>query len=885
MTKRYILHVVPHIRWDREWGEPYQRRRLRLVSLLDQVLDVLEHYPDYGPVILDGQSALLEDYLEIRPENETLITSLVQDGRLLVGPWYVLPDEFLVSPEALIRNMLLGTTSAARFGRRMNVGYVPNSSGHIGQMPQLLSGFGIRDAVVIGGVGNAPVELWWEAPDGSEVLLSYLRYGGDNTTGPLEENAFRESVIRTRDRLRRHASSNSLLVMHQVSSAQVEYLLPDLIRAVDKRFRTTSVVSGDLDDYLDSIRASANEFPRVVGELRSPERFPLLTGVLSSRTWIKQRNHEIQVQLERWAEPFSAWAALVGRVVTSPASNAFDSRLLKKPNKLLDYAWQVLIKNHAALSIQGGCSDQVHREMITRFDHAEQVVKEVVQQNLQYLADNVAVGDSARPEERLPLLVFNANPFPHTDLAEATVKVPANLWPFELVDRQGARHPYTMLEDPIHDPAADSYRAQIQFLAEDVPSFGYDTYALRGGGDTPHTAEYDQGDTIENEWVSVAVNTYDGTFTVHDKRTGQAFPGLNRFVDGGDRGDTFTYCPPERDTVIDIAANTPIAIYRRVSEVEQSITYLEIYRIPRKLTADRRARLPLAAQFVPISISTTLTIPHAVPRVDVRVDVDNGALDHRLQAVLPTGIDAQEAFYDGHWEVIQRPLGIQQATTRWAEQPSFEQPQRAFVTILGDEVGLTIANRGIPEVGVYGGEMGAEIALTLLRCVGWLSRDDLPNRQGSAGPIIETPEAQCIGAYQFLYSILPHAADPLPAWQQAWAFQTDFQAVQPSGLGAGGSLPVTGSIASVDNTLFVLSAVKEAAGGNGLIVRGCNIGEHSEQVTLTLGLPFAEAHEARMDETLVGEPISAVEPGVFTFEARPYQIVTLYFPFQGLPTS
>ncbi len=884
MTKRYILHVVPHIRWDREWGEPYQRRRLRLVSLLDQVLEVLERYPDYGPVVLDGQSALIEDYLEVRPENVAQITDLVQNGRLLIGPWYVLPDEFLVSPEALIRNMQLGSKTAERFGRRMDIGYVPNSSGHIGQMPQLLAGFGIMDAIVIGGVGNAPVELWWEAPDGSEVLLTYLRYGGDNTTDSLEEDAFKESVVRTRDRLKRHTTSDSLLVMHQISSAQVEYKLPDLIKAVGQRFRTTSLVPGSLDSYLASVRADAAELPRVVGELRSPEQFPLLPGVLSSRAWIKQRNHEIQALLERWAEPFSAWASLAALSASSPTDNMSDSHLLREQNNLLGYAWQVLLKNHAALSIQGSCSDQVHREMVTRFDHAEQIVKDIVQQNLQYLAGHVAFDGLAEPGQRIPLLVFNASPFPHTDLVEAGITVPANMWPFELADDQGSQHPYNTLDEPLQDPATGEYQVQIEFVAEEVPAYGYRTYALCCGGAAPYMAEYDQGDTIENEWLSATVNTHDGTFTIHDKRTGQSFPSLNRFVDGGDRGDTFTYCPPERDTVIDIATNTPIAMYRRVSDVEQSITYLEIYRIPRKLTADRSARLPLTAQFVPVSISTTLTIPHLLPRVDVRVEIDNGALDHRLQAVFPTGIDAQEAFYDGHWEVIERPLGIQQATARWAEQPSFEQPQRAFVTVLGDEAGLTIANRGIPEVGAYGGESGVEITLTLLRCVGWLSRDDLPNRQGSAGPIIETPEAQCIGAHQFLYSIIPHGADPLPAWRQAWALQTDLQAIQPPGA-AGGDLPPTGSLASVDNTLFVLSAIKEAASGGGLIVRGYNVGEQAEPVTLTLGLPFTQAHFARMDETPTGETMTADVPGVFAFEARPHQIVTLYLPFESLPAS
>ena len=106
--------------------------------------------------------------------------------------------------------------------------------------------------------------------------------------------------------------------------------------------------------------------------------------------------------------------------------------------------------------------------------------------------------------------------------------------------------------------------------------------------------------------------------------------------------------------------------------------------------------------------------------------------------------------------------------------------------------------------------------------------------------MIETPEAQCIGTHQFLYSIIPHGADPLPAWQQAWAFQTDMQAIQPPSI-VGSDLLPTESLASVDNALFVLSAIKEAADGDGLIVRGYNAGEQTEPVMLTLGLPFTEA--------------------------------------------
>ena len=144
--------MVPHTHWDREWYSPFQTFRLRLVELLDDLLPRLEADPSYAHFLLDGQMAVVDDYLAIRPEAEERLRRLAASGRVAMGPWYVLMDEFLVSGETIVRDLQLGLDRAARFGGAMSVGYLPDMFGHIAQMPQILRQFGFADAVVWRGV-------------------------------------------------------------------------------------------------------------------------------------------------------------------------------------------------------------------------------------------------------------------------------------------------------------------------------------------------------------------------------------------------------------------------------------------------------------------------------------------------------------------------------------------------------------------------------------------------------------------------------------------------------------------------------------------------------------------------------------------------------------
>ncbi|HYN86919.1 MAG TPA: hypothetical protein VER55_00245, partial [Ardenticatenaceae bacterium] len=310
------VFVVSHTHWDREWYETFQQFRLRLVDLIDQVLDLLDNAPGYEYFMLDGQAIVLEDYLAVRPEREQDLRRLVQAGRLLIGPWYILPDEFLVSPEALIRNLQHGIRVSRRFGEPMPIGYIPDPFGHVGQMPQILRGFGIGEVVLARGLGREPVELLWEGPDGSRVLLLYLREGYGNFAWlPTDPELFVEELRRRADTFLAAAYTPNALLLNGTDHL---FPLPDLPRLLDAargRLPGTTIRHATLPQYVSAVRADLHDdgrdLPLIAGELRSAERLHLLPAVLSTRMWIKQANDACETLLERYAEPLCAWSCLL----------------------------------------------------------------------------------------------------------------------------------------------------------------------------------------------------------------------------------------------------------------------------------------------------------------------------------------------------------------------------------------------------------------------------------------------------------------------------------------------------------------------------------------------------------------------------------------------
>src|SRR5262249_6523079 len=157
--------------WDREWYWHFQAYREKLVRLLDEItlrLTTKDNLPYYQ---MDGQFVPIQDYLEIRPEQRECIEDLVKSGKLKIGPWYSLPDLFLVSGESLVRNIAMGMRRSREMGGTSNVGFIPDMFGHNRQMPQIFTLFGLRPAFVWRGLraGEQPANFAWESPDGTQI--------------------------------------------------------------------------------------------------------------------------------------------------------------------------------------------------------------------------------------------------------------------------------------------------------------------------------------------------------------------------------------------------------------------------------------------------------------------------------------------------------------------------------------------------------------------------------------------------------------------------------------------------------------------------------------------------------------------------------------------
>ena len=862
--------VVPHTHWDREWYFPFERYRYQLVRLVDELLDILQNDKEYAHFLLDGQVIAAEDYLEIRPENESRLREEVARGRIGIGPWYTMPDEFLVSGEAIIRNLLMGHRLGQRLGGVMKIGYLPDPFGHIAQMPQILRGFGIETAFLWRGADPAQTEFHWEAPDGSRVLTHWFAAGYCNVPRLMEEPEaisipLLGDLLALRDFLSSKASTDTILLMNGCDHMGPQADLTRIIKALNQKMDDL-IVHGSLSDFASRVMENAPQLATVRGELRSCRYAPILPGVLSSRIYLKQRNHRVESLLEGYAEPIAALAWSLGE---------------EYPDSFLRQAWRLLLQNHFNDSICGTSIDQVHREMLPRFDRAQQIAEEVVEDYLKRIGRQVSL-----ESDGIAILVFNPTPWERTERVDAWIeplrRLPCgrrqgmgekvDLMCFTLIDPEGESVPLQIgeqrlfSEDILHG-VKHIKKVRLSFLAEDVPPFGYRVYQLRRVPKSPQPPRSLLRDerTLENEFLRLEVED-DGTLTVTDKATGAVYRSLGYLEDSGDAGDEYNYSPPDSQEVLE-TRGSPAEIEVVEDEADwATIRVRHLFHLPEGLTPDRRGR---SQRRVSCRIESFITLQRGVKRIHIRIVVENRVRDHRLRVAFPTGIGADESIAESAFAVVRRPIRLPEEAG-WIESPSPTHPQKGFVAVEAEGRGLAVFNKGLPEYEVAD---DGTIYLTLLRCVGWLSRDDLKTRRGHAGPPYETLEAQCLGTHSFEYALLPYGGDWLQAriWEEAARFKLPLIAARIEG---GGKLPRVYSFLQVEPEELVVSAVKRAEEDEALIVRLYNIADDEVEGHIRFHQRIARAVEANLNEE-EGEALPVVDGTRVRFRARGHEIKTL----------
>jgi len=876
--------IVPHTHWDREWYKPYQEFRLNLVDMFDTLLGLLESDDSYPYFMLDGQMAVVDDHLEVRPEDEERIRALATAGRIGMGPWYILMDEFLTSGETIIRNLQMGLRRAAAFGGAMDVGYLPDMFGHIAQMPQILRQAGFANAVVWRGVPSAITKsgFFWEAPDGSTVRAEYLHDGYSNgATLPDDAKALVQRLTSHLEEVR------DLLIDDLLCMNGSDHLMPQpwLGRIVaeandlqdDLFFDITS-----LPKYLAT--APTRGLERWKGELRSGFRADMLMGVTSNRVDVKRMGGLAVRELERRAEPLAA-------LFQKPS---------EWPKRQIELAWMEIVRNSAHDSICACSVDDVVDAVMHRYAEARTLARGVADRATKSLAQSLTEPGSyvLNPAQRarsgvVELVVGAVEPStvdvqvlsertgdPNGMVLDADAvrtilgmlqspQIEHDSWLQDIVveeDEERIDITFSVGPDERHDaPIAQAKRdilarmearpdaeirlgldqppiRRIAARVAEVPGYGWQPFepvALTH----PVVASASGGSvSLSNGLVSVDVDNVLGSFSLNGRA------GYGQLVDGGDLGDSYNYSPPRKDALVD----TPSAVAVRLAEqgpVRAQVVITASYLWPDHVDGSSQTRVGEQLAVV----ETSLELRADEPAVRVTTSFVNPSRDHRLRVHLPLPEPARTSHAECAFAVIERGLTAEGRPEEFGLPTA---PARRFVSA-GN---LTVVHDGVCEYQLIDiaatplGDAASTIALTVLRSTGMLSRAGMAYRPFPAGPVTPVDGLQMVGRpISLQYALAVGVDDP-------YALADDILLpIEVFTSPGGGARPSTGSVLSISGA--EVSAVRRDGGVHE--VRVFNPGSTPTTVTI--------AGRAGWLVDLRGYPTSAFKE---FFELGPFEIAT-----------
>ncbi len=898
--------VIAHSHWDREWYLPFEVHRMKLVELIDTCMELFEKDPEFKSFHLDGQTIVVEDYLAVRPQNREKLLKYIKEGRFLIGPWYMLQDEFLTGSEANVRNLLVGMEQAEEYGGLCKIGYFPDSFGNAGQMPQILKQAGM-DAIAFGrgvkpvgfnnqiGEGNYESmysEMMWESPDGSSLLgILFANWYCNGMEIPTDEEVAKKFWDRGLSAVGRFASTPNYLFMNGCDHQPVQTDLSKALETARKLYPDVEFIHGSFPEYVEQLKKDIPEnLSTIKGELINQDTngWDTLLNTASSRIYLKQMNRKGESALDRIAEPLCMMASLSGR---------------EYPHDLLAYSWKTLMQNHPHDSICGCSVDEVHQDMVNRFKRSLEVANKISEEAIEYIGENADCSCFANTEGKVhPFIVCNPAGWSRTGVVTLDIDVVRHWTPadprisarevdaipmkeYRLIDENGTEIPCTVEDKGIHfgytlpkDKFRQPYMArtvQVTFEAKNVPSLSYQLYALE---EKAPTVKLDTMVTsacsMENENLFVVV-AENGTYTVTDKTTGHVYAGLGYFEDTGDVGNEYIYRKPLGTEAI--TTENAKAIIEVVEDTQQKATIrvtvsMEIPKGENEVLAYEKAHLQYPGsrrggrceETVEMKFVSDLTLERSAKGLKVITHMDNKAKDHRLRVMFPTDIQTATHKVESIFEVKSRN---NKHNSCW-RNPSECERQQNLVSITDGDKSLMIANRGLYEYEITPTETGNIMAVTILRSVSEL---------GDWG-IFETPEAQVLGYNYAEYEIVPHTGDVAVSGAQveAYLYQTELSALQlynhtleP----AQKATPVRNFL-NWSGTGLNLTGIKAKQKGSDMIIRWVNNNEENSVLRIEKNAVITNAYKSNVIEQEL-ETLQVDENGYFNVVVKPYEIITI----------
>lgn len=847
------VHITPHMHWDREWYFTTEESRILLVNNMEEILTRLEQDAEYKYYVLDGQTAVLEDYFAVKPENRQRVKALVQAGKLIIGPWYTQTDTTVVAGESIVRNLMYGIRDCMAFGEPMKIGYLPDSFGMSGQLPHIYNGFGITRTLFWRGCserhGTDKTEFLWQSSDGSEVTAQVLPLGyAIGKYLPEDEAGLRKRLDSYFEVLEKASVTKEILLPNghdQMPLQQNIFAVMDKLREI---YPQREFVMSRFEEVFSAIDAHRDSLATLRGEFIDGKYMRVHRTIGSTRMDIKIAHARIENKIVNLLEPLATLAWTLG---------------FEYHHGLLEKMWKEILKNHAHDSIGCCCSDKVHREIVARFVLAEDMADNLIRFYLRKITDNMAQSDEDK------LVMFNLMPWPREEVINTTLRLRGSQ--FRLLDGKGNEIPYFIRSRREIDPGLidrqivhyGNYEPFMEFdiqLSQILPSMGYRTLYIE-----PHVAGCQAAPAtatsalLENAFWQISCND-DGTLCLRDKDSGIVYQRVLEIEESADDGDEYDYSPSREEWRL-TSADADVQ-HQVIHEAWQSRAVIR-YRMAVPLNLSERSARQRNGE---LGVEITVTLSHNSRRIEVDVRLDNQADDHRVRVLIPTPFATHEVLADTQFGSVMRPVQ-DEAMAHWQEEGWKEAPVPVwnllnYAALQEGRNGLAVFSEGLREFEVVG-EAKKTFALTLLRGVGLLGKEDLLLRPGRPSGIkMPVPDSQMRGALHARLCLFSYSGTPLNAGlaQQARAWLTPIQCYNKIPWDAmklnkaAFTVPDSYSLLSMSPVGCQLSALKKAEDRDEIILRLFNPSDRvSCDAAVSLNHSVMRCRETGMDEIPTGE--------------------------------
>ena len=769
------IHVIPHSHWDREWYFTTSRSKVYLMKDLGDVLNTLENDPEFKYFMVDAQGSLLDDYIKWRPQDKERISKLVNDGRLVIGPWYTQTDQLVISGESIVRNMYYGMKRCESFGKYMNVGYVPDSFGQSGNMPQIYRQFGIEDTLFWRGVSDDMVkhtDYNWRGDDGSVVFTTQIPFGyyiGGNIPEEPEENEEfwqKECLEKAGGR----SATRHIYFPNGFDQAPVRTNLPQLVKERNEKDPENEYVISCIEDYIKDVKSENPELEEVQGELVIAKHMRIHKSIFSSRSDLKVMNTQIQNYVTNVMEPLLTISYNLGN---------------EYPHEAVAEIWKLLFENAAHDSIGSCISDTANEDVYVRYKQARDIAVNLVELHSRLIATNV------KNDADMTFTAINTLPQKRKDTVIVKTYVPGGK--FAIIDEKGNDVDYTIIKSRdltdyvlsqtiMLDPSRKFYvpdqvlEVTMAIKANDVPALGYVQYSI----DTQKDSHKETADkkVLENKYYTIEVEE-NGSLTIVDKANNVTYKNQGILVENGDDGDSFNYSPPRKDMEV-FSNESKCTVKISGSDIyDQAEIHFDMV-VPADL--DERAEGKVS---VTMLVDMTVALRKDSKVIDFNVKVDNKGLSHRLCVLFDSQIVSAFNYADQQFGLIKRPnyyekemklymesmnnktekkAGIQELAnwandqSTWQEPPISIEPTQSYVSLTDGKTGIAVIPQGVREYEVLD---DSKIRLTLFRTYGFMGKENLIYRPGRASGerIIKTPAAQLLKEMEFNFGFTSYAGD------------------------------------------------------------------------------------------------------------------------------